>query len=140
MAGLRSIRKPIIMKGTCVNCQRVRSFDELDVMSYDMSEDHDLPTGTMMRNINYCNDAVLCHEGAESKMNNELGLSPITNDGGMGLDEKIASVSKPPCTNYTYDSDRVDWFNGKVSLCSILNWILILIIAIQMVCLIYAYI
>lgn len=53
----------------CEVCDRLRPEDEIEVLKGDASFRHDLPEGTVTRNVNYCFDSADCRQGAAKILN-----------------------------------------------------------------------
>lgn len=50
---------------TCHICGEERPDEKISVYKKDISEDHNLPEGTMEHNVRYCNDKLECGQAAK---------------------------------------------------------------------------
>lgn len=51
----------------CEVCGERRPDEKISVVTHDYSEQHDLPYGTVKRNVKHCNDNFSCKLSAENK-------------------------------------------------------------------------
>ena len=61
---------------TCHICSEERPDEKISVYKKDISEDHNLPEGTMQQNVRYCNDKLECGQAAKdyNHFSNEKGI------------------------------------------------------------------
>ena len=57
----------------CEACGEFRDDMDISVLKGDMRKKHDLPKGTVTRNVNYCNDRPECHEKAVTILEQSTG-------------------------------------------------------------------
>ena len=62
----------------CEICSELRHHDLIGVLTFDLSEKHNLPEGSFIRNINYCNDKQECFDKATEKGKKECSKSEDT--------------------------------------------------------------
>ena len=59
-------------KWNCEVCGKLREDEFIEVVTYDFLKNHNLPEGTVKRNVKYCNDNEYCIQEAHNKERWEL--------------------------------------------------------------------